>query len=127
MAYLSLAIWVPIAFGIAVLLIGSDKDPAATRWTALVGSLLGLAVCIPLWTGFAPTAQMQFVENVPWIPHFNISYHLGIDGISMPFILLNSFMTVLVVIAHWEVVTDKVGQSLAAFLIMSGLINGVFA
>ncbi len=128
MRYLvSLAIWVPIAFGIAVLVIGTDKDPASTRWTALVGSLLGLAVCIPLWTGFQPTAEMQFVEMRPWIAHFSINYHLGVDGISMPFILLNSFMTVLVVIAHWEVVTEKVGQYLAAFLIMSGLINGVFS
>ncbi|HXF80412.1 MAG TPA: NADH-quinone oxidoreductase subunit M [Usitatibacter sp.] len=127
MAWLSLAIWVPIAFGIAVLLIGSDRQPAATRWTALAGSILGLAVCLPLWTGFELTPAMQFVENAPWIGRFNISYHLGVDGISMPFILLNSFMTLLVVIAHWEVVTDKVGQYLAAFLIMSGLINGVFA
>jgi NADH-quinone oxidoreductase subunit M len=67
------------------------------------------------------------VEMAAWIPGLNINYHLGVDGISMPFILLNSFMTVLVVIAHWEVITDKVGQYLAAFLIMSGLINGVFA
>ena len=127
MAWLSLAIWVPIAFGIAVLLIGSDRNPAATRWTALAGSILGLLVCLPLWGDFERTAAMQFVENVPWIARFNVSYHLGVDGISMPFILLNSFMTLLVVIAHWEVVTEKVGQYLAAFLIMSGLINGVFA
>src|SRR5258705_5198107 len=70
---------------------------------------------------------MQFVENRPWIARFNVHYHLGVDGISMPFILLNSFMTLLVVIAHWEVVTDKVSQYLAAFLIMSGLINGMFS
>ncbi len=124
---LSLVIWVPIAFGIAVLAIGADRDPAPARWTALVGSVLGLALCIPLWTGFQSTAAMQFVEMWPWIAHFNINYHLGVDGISMPFILLNSLMTVLVVIAHWEVITDKVSQYLASFLIMSGLINGVFA
>ena len=124
---LSLAIWVPIAFGIAVLVIADDRNPAPARWTALVGSLLGLAVCVPLWTGFAPIASMQFVELAPWIPRFNVSYHLGVDGISMPLILLNSLMTVLVVIAHWKVVTEKVGQYLAAFLIMSGLINGTFA
>ena len=127
MAWLSLAIWVPIAFGVAVLVIGSDRQPAATRWTALAGSILGLAVCLPLWCEFERTAAMQFVENMPWIARFNVNYHLGVDGISMPFILLNSFMTLLVVIAHWEVVTEKVGQYLAAFLIMSGLINGVFA
>jgi NADH-quinone oxidoreductase subunit M len=125
---LSLTIWVPIAFGIAVLVIGNDRDPRSTRWTALVGSVVGLLVCLPLWTQFdRGTAAMQFVEMAPWIPVLNINYHLGVDGISMPFILLNSFMTVLVVIAHWEVVTDKVGQYLAAFLIMSGLVNGVFA
>jgi len=124
---LSLVIWLPIAFGILVLFVGKDRDPAPARWIALAGSLLGLFVCFPLWTGFDRVATMQFVENVPWIAHFNINYHLGVDGISMPLILLNSFMTVLVVIAHWEVITDKVAQYLAAFLIMSGLINGVFA
>ncbi len=104
-----------------------DRAPAPARWTALAGSVLGLLVCIPLWTGFQPIADMQFTEMTPWIARFNVSYHLGVDGISMPLILLNSLMTVLVVIAHWEVVKDKVGQYLAAFLIMSGLINGVFA
>ena len=124
---LSLTIWVPILFGIAVLVIGRDANPAPARWTALAGSLLGLTVCLPLWTGFQPTAAMQFVEMRAWIAHFSVNYHLGVDGISMPFILLHSFMTLLVVIAHWEVVTDKVAQYLAAFLIMSGLINGMFA
>lgn len=124
---LSLAIWVPIAFGIAVLAIGNDRAPAPARWTALVGSVAGFLVCLPLWSGFQPTADMQFTEMAPWIRAFNVNYHLGVDGISMPLILLNSLMTVLVVIAHWEVVTDKVGQYLAAFLIMSGLINGTFA
>jgi NADH-quinone oxidoreductase subunit M len=118
---------VPIAFGVAVLAIGNDRNPAPARWTALAGSVLGLAVCIPLWTRFDLVARMQFVEMAPWIGRFNVNYHLGIDGISMPLILLNSLMTVLVVIAHWEVITDKVSQYLAAFLIMSGLINGVFA
>jgi NADH-quinone oxidoreductase subunit M len=124
---LSLTIWVPIAFGIAVLVIGRDARPAPARWTALAGSILGLLVCLPLWTGFEHTSAMQFVEMRPWIATFNVNYHLGVDGISMPFILLNSFMTMLVVIAHWEVVTDKVSQYLAAFLIMSGLVNGIFA
>ncbi|MGZ5035247.1 MAG: NADH-quinone oxidoreductase subunit M [Usitatibacter sp.] len=127
MGVLSLTIWVPIVFGIAVLVIGRDASPAPARWTALAGSILGLAVCIPLWTGFDATPAMQFVEMRPWISTFNVNYHLGVDGISMPFILLNSFMTVLVVIAHWQVITDKVSQYLAAFLIMSGLVNGIFA
>jgi NADH-quinone oxidoreductase subunit M len=127
MPILSLTIWVPIAFGIAVLAIGRDGNPAPARWTALAGSILGFAVCIPLWTGFQPVAAMQFTEMHAWIARFNVNYHLGVDGIAMPLILLNSLMTVLVVIAHWEVITDKVSQYLAAFLIMSGLINGVFA
>src|SRR5258706_6934180 len=124
---LSFTTGVPIAFGVAVLLVGKDRDPDSARWMALAGSVLALAVCLPLWNGFEPVAAMQFVENRPWIARFNVHYHLGVDGISMPLILLNSLMTLLVVIAHWEVITDKVAQYLAAFLIMSGLINGVFA
>ncbi|HET9578044.1 MAG TPA: NADH-quinone oxidoreductase subunit M [Usitatibacter sp.] len=124
---ISLTIWVPIVFGLAVLAIGNDRNPAPARWTALAGSVLGFLVCLPLWSGFQPTADMQFVEMSPWIPRFNVNYHLGVDGISMPLILLNSLMTVLVVIAHWEVVKDKVAQYLAAFLLMSGFINGTFA
>ena len=126
---LSLVTWLPIAFGVAVLAMASDRNPAPARWTALAGSVLGFLAGIPLWTGFSAAAggAMQFQELHPWIPLFNVNYHLGVDGISMPLILLNSFMTVLVVIAHWEAVTEKVGQYLAAFLIMSGLINGTFA
>jgi NADH-quinone oxidoreductase subunit M len=124
---LSLTIWVPIVFGIVVLAIGNDRKPAPARWTALAGALAGFLVCIPLWTGFDAVPTMQFVEMAPWIARFNVNYHLGVDGIAMPLILLNSLMTLLVVIAHWEVITDKVAQYLAAFLVMSGLINGVFA
>jgi NADH-quinone oxidoreductase subunit M len=126
---LSLVTWLPIAFGVAVLATASERNPGPARWTALAGSVLGFLAGIPLWTGFSAAAggAMQFQELHPWIPLFNVNYHLGVDGISMPLILLNSFMTVLVVIAHWEVVTEKVGQYLAAFLIMSGLINGTFA
>ena len=125
---ISLAIWVPIVFGAAVLAVGNDRNPAAARWTALAGSVLGLLACVPLWTGFdLNSAGMQFEEMAPWIARFNVNYHLGVDGISMPLILLNSFMTILVVVAHWEVITEKVSQYLAAFLVMSGLINGTFA
>ena len=126
---LSLVTWLPIAFGVAVLAMASDRNPGPARWTALAGSVLGFLAGIPLWTGFSAAAggAMQFQELHPWIPLINVNYHLGVDGISMPLILLNSFMTVLVVIAHWEAVTEKVGQYLAAFLIMSGLINGTFA
>ncbi|MDP2027140.1 NADH-quinone oxidoreductase subunit M [Sulfuriferula sp.] len=125
---LSLAVWVPIIAGVLVLATGSDRNAPLARWLALIGSVLGFVVTIPLYTQFdALTANMQFVELARWIPAFNIHYHLGVDGIAMPFILLNSFTTVLVVIAGWQVIQTKPAQYLAAFLIMSGLINGVFA
>ena len=125
---LSLTIWVPIAVGILVLFLSGESQKNAARWISLVGSLLGLLVSIPLWTGFDNSSTgMQFREFAPWVTRFNINYSLGVDGISMLFILLNSFTTVLVVIAAWEVIQTKVSQYLAAFLIMSGLINGVFA
>ena len=125
---LTLVIWVPIVAGVLVLATGSDKNAWLARWLALLGALAGFIVSIPLYTGFVlGTSEMQFVELLPWIPAFNINYHLGVDGISMPLVLLNSFITVLVVIAGWEVIQDKVAQYMAAFLIMSGLINGAFA
>ena len=125
---LSLTIWVPILAGVLILMTGGDKNTEGQRTLALLGAALGFAVAIPLWTGFNPgTAAMQFEELARWVPMFKINYHLGVDGISMPFILLNSFTTVLVVLAGWQVIKDRVGQYMAAFLIQSGLINGVFA
>lgn len=107
---------------------GSDRNAPLARMLALAGAALGLIVALPLATGFdTTTAAMQFVEKKSWIPAFNVHYHLGVDGISMPLILLNSFTTLLVVIAGWQVIQDKVAQYMAAFLIMSGLINGAFA
>ena len=124
---LSLAIWVPVLFGLGVLLTGDDRDAPAQRWLALTGAITGFLVTIPLWTGFdTHTAAMQFEEFVPWIEQFNINYHLGIDGISMLFVLLNSFVTITVVIAGWTVIESRVAQYMGAFLIMSGLLNGVF-
>jgi NADH-quinone oxidoreductase subunit M len=125
---LSLVIWVPIIGGLAVLATGSDKNAPIARMLALIVAAAGFIVSIPLYTGFdSTTSAMQFEELLPWIYRFNVNYHLGVDGISMPFILLNSFITLLVVIAGWEVIQKKVAQYMAAFLIMSGLINGVFA
>ena len=125
---LSLVIWLPIVAGLLVLAAGSDRRASLARWIALVGAALGFWVALPLYTGFdVSTAAMQFQELKPWVPQFNIQYHLGVDGISMPLILLNSFITLLVVIAGWEVIQKKVAQYMAAFLIMSGLINGMFA
>ncbi len=128
MAYLSLAIFVPIVAGIATLVIRDDRDAAQARFIALIGAIAGFAVTIPLWLGFdTSTAAMQFVEQAEWVPRFDINYHLGVDGLSMLFILLNSFVTVLVVWAGWVVIDKRVAQYMAAFLIMSGLVNGTFA
>ena len=125
--WLSLSIWIPILFGVLVLAF-SDRNAAQVRWIALIGALLGLCVSLPLYSGFnLQTSAMQFVELSPWIPRFNINYNLGVDGISVLFILLNSFITVLVVLAGWESIQKRVAQYMAAFLIMSGLLNGVFS
>ncbi|SAL44670.1 NADH-quinone oxidoreductase subunit M [Caballeronia telluris] len=125
---LSVAIWLPIVFGLLVLAVGSDKNPASARWIALIGSILGLLVTIPLITGFdSSTAALQFVEQANWIERFNITYHLGVDGISMWFVVLTALITVIVVIAGWEVITERVGQYFAAFLILSGIMVGVFS
>ena len=127
-SWLSLAIWIPIGFGVAILAAGRDRNPDVIRTLALIGSLLGLVVTIPLYTGFDPSlAELQFVENVPWIERLNANYHLGVDGISIWFVLLTAFMTVIVVLAGWEVIETRVSQYYAAFLILSGLMVGVFA
>jgi NADH-quinone oxidoreductase subunit M len=126
--YLSLSIWVPIVAGMAVLAVGRDRDAGTARWIALMGAVAGFLVTVPLFIHFdRTTSAMQFAELHEWIPRFDIRYHLGVDGISMLFVMLNSFVTVLVVWAGWEVITSRVSQYMAAFLIMSGLINGVFA
>jgi NADH-quinone oxidoreductase subunit M len=125
---LSAAIWLPILFGVLVLATGNDRNAPMARLLALLGAILGFLVTIPLYTGFDKmTSAMQFVEMNSWIPRFNIHYHLGVDGISVLFILLNSFFTPLVVLAGWQVIEKRVAQYMAAFLIMSGIINGVFA
>ena len=125
---LSLAIWVPILAGILVLFTGDDKNASSARWIALLGSLVAFAVTVPLYTGFNfADGGFQFQEGFSWIPTFNIHYHLGADGIAVPLILLTSFTTILVVIAAWEVIQKRVAQYMSAFLIMSGLMIGVFS
>lgn len=124
---LSLAIWLPIAFGALLLVFGSDRHPALARKVALLGAVISLLVTIPLYTGFDPsTAQMQFVELTPWIIPLNIHYFLGVDGLSLWFVLLTAFITVIVVIAGWQVIKERVHQYMGAFLILSGLMVGVF-
>ena len=126
--WLSLAIWIPIAFGIAILAAGRDRNANVIRAVALAGSLVGLLVTVPLYTGFdAASADLQFVEKAVWIERFNAHYHLGIDGLSVWFVLLTAFITVIVVLAGWEVIQDRVAQYYAAFLILSGLMVGVFS
>ncbi|MDY0071560.1 MAG: NADH-quinone oxidoreductase subunit M [Thauera sp.] len=125
---LSLAIWVPIIGGLAVLATGSDRNAPLARMLALFAACVGFAVTLPLYTGFdTSTSAMQFVELGAWVPRFNINYHLGVDGISVLFVLLNAFITILVVVAGWKVIENKVAQYMAAFLIMSGLMNGIFS
>ena len=128
MGMLSLAIWTPIAFGLVLLALGRDDQVRAVRWLALVGAVISFLLTLPLYSGFKlGTADMQFVEYQPWIERFNVNYHLGVDGISFWFVLLTAFINVVVVIAGWEVITRKVDQYMAAFLILSGLMIGVFS
>ncbi len=128
MGLLSLAIWTPVFFGVALLAFGRDSHAQAVRWVALLGALVSLAVTVPLYSGFElGTAAMQFVENQPWIGRFAINYHLGLDGISLWLVLLTAFITVIVVVAGWEVITERVNQYMGAFLILSGLMIGVFS
>ena len=124
---LSLAIWTPIIFGAVLLALGRDEHARAVRWIALIGALAGLLVTLPLYGGFQTgTAAMQFVEKAVWIERFNINYHLGVDGISFWFVPLTAFITVIVVLASWESITERVNQYMGAFLILSGLMIGVF-
>ena len=124
---LSILIWLPIAAGVLILLLG-ERNIIAGRWLALLASLATLALSVPLWTHFdTGTAALQFVEKLPWIPHFDAYYALGVDGISMPLIVLTAFMTVPVVIAGWTVIETRPAQYYAAFLIMEGLMIGVFS
>ncbi|MDH5407418.1 MAG: NADH-quinone oxidoreductase subunit M [Gammaproteobacteria bacterium] len=125
---LSLVIWLPVLGGVVVLATAKESAPMQTKALSLFFAVLTFVLSIPLYSNFETgTAAMQFVENTTWIPTFNINYHLGIDGISMPLILLTTFITVIVVIAGWDVIKYRQSQYMAAFLIMEGLMNGVFA
>jgi NADH-quinone oxidoreductase subunit M len=128
MGLLSLAIWVPIFFGVILLAFGRDEHAKVVRWMALIGSIVSLVVTLPLYSGFdTSTAALQFVEKSMWIERFNVFYHVGVDGLSLWFVLLTAFITVIVVIAGWEVITERVNQYMGAFLILSGLMIGVFS
>ena len=124
---LSVLTWLPIFGGIVVMLVG-DSRASIARWLALGLAVATLALSVPLYAGFdTTTAALQFVERMPWIPSLRSDYYLGVDGISMPLILLTTFSTVLVVIAGWTVNEKRPAQYYAAFLIMEGLMVGVFS
>ncbi len=125
--YLSLAIWLPVVFGALILFIGRDDKPGMTRWLSLAGAIASFLVTIPLIQNFDNAAHgMQFVESAPWIGQFNIFYALAVDGLSLWFVPLTAFITVIVVISAWEVIERRVAQYMGAFLILSGLMIGVF-
>jgi NADH-quinone oxidoreductase subunit M len=126
-ALLSTVVWLPILAGVAVLFTGSDRNASFARWLALAGAVAGFIVALPLYVNFDSTVHgMQFVELTPWIESYKINYYLGIDGISLLLILMNTFTTVLVVLAGWKVIETRVAQYMAAFLMLSGMMNGVF-
>ena len=125
---LSMAIWLPIVLGSALIFAGQSVSRAVLRQAALTASVLCFLVTIPLITGFdVKSSGMQFVEKVLWIERFGIHYALGIDGLSMWFIPLTALITIFVVIAGWEVIEDRVGAYMGAFLLLSGLMIGVFS
>ena len=127
MGLLSLAIWMPIAVGVLLMALGREEQVRLVRWVALIGAIASFLVTLPLYSGFdSSTAVMQFVEKTTWIQRFNVNYHVGVDGISLWFVLLTAFINVIVVIASWESITVKVNQYMGAFLILSGLMVGVF-
>src|SRR3954468_24740875 len=125
--YLSVLIWLPIAAGIAVLLIG-DKNIGTARWVALAASVVTFLISLPVATHFGTaTADFQFVEKADWITRFHSYYALGLDGISMPLVVLTAFITIPVIVAAWTVIEARPAQYFAAFLIMEGLMIGVFS
>jgi NADH-quinone oxidoreductase subunit M len=127
MGLLSLAIWTPIFFGLVLLALGRDDQVRSVRWFALIGAVVSFLVTLPLYEGFKlDTSAMQFVEKASWIARFNVNYSLGVDGISLWFVLLTAFINVVVIIASWESITTRVNQYMASFLILSGLMIGVF-
>jgi NADH-quinone oxidoreductase subunit M len=126
-SWLSLAIWTPIILGGLILALGRDQHQTTVRWAALVSSVFSFIITLPLVLFFDKTAHgVQFAEKISWIERFNIFYSLGIDGISVWFVILTAFITVVVVVAAWEVIEKKIALYMGSFLILSGLMIGVF-
>ena len=127
-SFLSAAIWIPILTGLFVLAYGADRNAGVVRAVSIGGAIAGLLATLPLYTRFdSASAEMQFVEKMPWIDRFGVDYHLGVDGLSVWFVLLTAFITVVVVIAGWKVIEERVAGYMASFLILSGLMVGVFS
>jgi NADH-quinone oxidoreductase subunit M len=125
---LSLLIWLPVMGGVLVLFTGGDQHAERARYIALIFSLINMVICVFAYILFDnQTYEMQFTENVTWIASYGIHYALGVDGISLPLIFLTVFTTLLVILASWKTIHRKVAQYLAAFLIMQGMVIGVFA
>src|SRR5215207_8236618 len=125
---LSMLVWLPIVAGFAIFLVGGEKRPQLARMLTFVVSLICVGLCVPLWQGFdVASPAFQFIEKSPWFPNLNIEYALGVDGFAMPLIVLTCLFTPLVVLAAWQVIQDRVAHYLAAFLMMQGLMCGVFA
>ena len=128
MHWLSLSIWLPVVCGALLLTLGKPQQAGLVRWLALLAAVLSFGVTLPLITGFdTASAALQFSESAMWIERFNVRYALGVDGISVWFVLLTAFITIIVVVAGWEVIENRVNQYMGAFLILSGLMVGVFA
>ncbi|HID01411.1 MAG TPA: NADH-quinone oxidoreductase subunit M, partial [Piscirickettsiaceae bacterium] len=123
---LSTLIWLPIIAGVIVLFVGRN-NPTLAKWVSLGAAIVTFLLSLPLWFAFdRSTAAMQFVEKIDWIPTYHIQYFLGVDGLSMPLVLLTTFTQVLVIASAWEVIKERVEQYMGAFLIMQGLMTGVF-
>ncbi|MEO5771457.1 MAG: proton-conducting transporter membrane subunit, partial [Burkholderiaceae bacterium] len=128
MGLLSVAIWLPIVVGGLLLALGRDEQVASVRWLALAGAVASFLVTLPLVSRFdVASAAMQYQEKLPWIERFQVFYHLGVDGISVWFVPLTAFITVIVVVSAWQVISERVNQYMGAFLILSGLMVGVFS
>jgi len=125
---LSICVWLPIIGGLWVIFAGSGRRERSVKIDALVISLVTFVISLLLYRDFdVSTAAMQFVERVSWIDAFKVEYHIGIDGIALPLILLTTFTTVIVILAGWEVIEDRANQYMGAFLILEGVMVGVFS
>jgi len=124
---LSLLVWLPVIGGIVNLFLLGDRRPEQVRVFSLIVTIVSLLLVIMVYGEFDPTiASYQFVERFSWIPTFNIEYYLGVDGIALPLVILTCFTGLIVVIAGWQIIQVRVPEYYAAFLIMQGLMNGVF-